>query len=493
MEPPQSKKLDENVWKKLPIHLLEHIIAFLPIPTQTRFRVVNKHFNNWISSHGLGVLCEELPLKKYVVLWNSWQNGGFPYYSQIGGFGNLQRPSWIFNNNSLQPFVTDLSMWFIEILVAKQCFVCIRCFAKHQRSSSDPKPDMVLVILNLTNNVVREIPLEVLHFDDMNIEHVLSVKYDIAVHENNDRDFRFITVITTLFNDVAAMKVYDSMTNRYMKFDNIFPRLEYGREIYTGPGGATFDRMFFLNTKKRTGITRLTSFTYYNNLLVMDAGVDDVNRTEIDIELPRCVMKGSFAEIELITTSSNRVFVLGLSNTALSLWEVDLTTKEFVECNEFRIVGEDSFLLRFVGAYSNLFVFGPQMTDCIDPLIVRRNNMLDRMEDVNCVMDGMEAILDRVEKMLRDCRNNLSPLRPLGYYTMEKFQNSRGFGTLGIDSGDTQHKLQSVGEFRVYDLMRREWRDLTRIEVKSMSKSSSDFNGLHFEYFYDPCVEFSDS
>ena len=42
---------------------------------------------------------------------------------------------------------------------------------------------------------------------------------------------------------------------------------------------------------------------------------------------------------------SNRIFILGFSNTALSLWNIDLTMKEFVECEEFRIIGEESILV----------------------------------------------------------------------------------------------------------------------------------------------------
>lgn len=78
--------------------------------------------------------------------------------------------------------------------------------------------------------------------------------------------------------------------------------------------------------------------------------------------------------LEVITTSTNCVFILGLSNTALSLWEVDLTMKEFVECEEFRIIGEESFFVRCDGAYLNLLLFERPTVDFIDPLIVQRSN-----------------------------------------------------------------------------------------------------------------------
>lgn len=61
--------------------------------------------------------------------------------------------------------------------------------------------------------------------------------------------------------------------------------------------------------------------------------------------------------------NTNRVFILGFSNIALSLWEVDLTTKEFVECEDFRIVGEESLLVRCIGVYLNLLLFEPQTVD----------------------------------------------------------------------------------------------------------------------------------
>ena len=45
----------------------------------------------------------------------------------------------------------------------------------------------------------------------------------------------------------------------------------------------------------------------------------------------------------------------------------------------------------------------------------------------------MEPMVDRMENMLRDCKNKLSTLGPLGFGNssyMAEFKNSRGFGTL---------------------------------------------------------------
>jgi len=43
--------------------------------------------------------------------------------------------------------------------------------------------------------------------------------------------------------------------------------------------------------------------------------------------------------------------------------------------------------------------------------------------------------------------------------------------------------------FKVYDLKRKEWRDLTQIKDKSISEPTSDLDDLHLEYFYDPYIE----
>ena len=55
------------------------------------------------------------------------------------------------------------------------------------------------------------------------------------------------------------MKVHDFITNQSARFDIIFPQLGYGREIYIGPGGATFNQIFPLNMKEWTGKMHLNS------------------------------------------------------------------------------------------------------------------------------------------------------------------------------------------------------------------------------------------
>ena len=51
--------------------------------------------------------------------------------------------------------------------------------------------------------------------------------------------------------------------------------------------------------------------------------------------------------------------------------------------------------------------------------------MVDCIENVNYVMDGMEPMVDLMENnMLYDCRNKLSTLEPLEYI-MAEFKNSR--------------------------------------------------------------------
>ena len=79
------------------------------------------------------------------------------------------------------------------------------------------------------------------------------------------------------------MKVHDFVTNLSAKFDIIFPQLGYGGEIYIGPGGATFDQIFPLNMKKWTGKIKCEN-------LVTDAYAGDLNRIEINIKLPGCIM-----------------------------------------------------------------------------------------------------------------------------------------------------------------------------------------------------------
>lgn len=138
MEIRSTTTLDPDVWGNLPIHVLEHIVAFLPIPAQIRFRTVSKHFNTWLSSPEFSELSKELPVEKFVnVLWRARQAIGLApsdlvNYTQRGGFASLQRPSRIFNADCLRPYcMTKLVEWGIDIEATTRCyFVCKSCEAK---------------------------------------------------------------------------------------------------------------------------------------------------------------------------------------------------------------------------------------------------------------------------------------------------------------------------------------------------------------------------
>lgn len=421
--------LDPDVWKNLSINLLEHIVAFLPIPAQTRFRTVNKHFNTWLSSPEFNVLSKELPLEKFVVLWHARQAVGpvpsdLRNYTQRGGFANLRRPSRIFNADCLRPFMSKLLEWDIDIEATTHCFMCISCEAleparrRLEEVEQSKKSIGKVLVLNLTNNDVHEIPSDVaLCFHDgssnTNTLKTVSMQFNmIAVHEN-DRDFRFVNVLVTTDRGIVLM-FYDSITKRSVQFDDIFQRLEYGRWVLLrGSCCATFDRVFILNASVGPRANwHLTSFSY----TLTDHNHE--GRIDIDIDFPDKILCRLYTEMKLITTN-DRVFVLGSNYTELSLWYVDLAKSAFVECDNFKVVGILALHISFVGSYSDYLVFGPQMNKC--------------------------------------------PSDKLGRY-------------------------DATG-FKVYDLKRKEWRDLTQIKDKLISESTSDLDNLHLEYFYDPYVE----
>lgn len=430
--------LDPDVWRNLPVHLLEHIVAFLPIPAQSRFRTVNKRFNTWLSSLEFSVLSKELPLQKFVVLWHARQVIGpapsdLVEYTQRGGFASLQRPSSrIFNADCLRPFMTELLEWDINIEATTRCFMCISCEAQEPRTARRRRVEEVdeeqsnksnidkVLVLDLTNNDVREIPYDVAlcFYDgssDTDILRVVSMQFNmIAVHEN-DRDFRFVNVLVTTDDRGVVLMLYDSVTKRSVKFGDIFGGLEYGRRVFLqGSCCATFDRVFILNADVGGPREnwRLTSFSY----TLTDRNHD--GRMDVDIEFPDSILFRLYTEMKLITTS-DRVFVLGSSLTELSLWYVDLAKLAFVECDDFKIVGILAHHMSFVGSYSDYLVFGPEMNNC--------------------------------------------PSDKLGRYEFTGF--------------------------KVYDLKRKEWRDLTQIKDKSISEPTSDLDDLHLEYFYDPYIE----
>jgi hypothetical protein len=57
-------RMETRIWGAIPMEILERVIAFLPLPSLSRFQCVNKWFNAYILSDRFLEVCEGLPLRK---------------------------------------------------------------------------------------------------------------------------------------------------------------------------------------------------------------------------------------------------------------------------------------------------------------------------------------------------------------------------------------------------------------------------------------------
>ena len=58
------RSMEDRVWVGLPTEILERVVAFLPLPSLSRFRCVSKRFHAWIFSAEFFEVCVGLPLQR---------------------------------------------------------------------------------------------------------------------------------------------------------------------------------------------------------------------------------------------------------------------------------------------------------------------------------------------------------------------------------------------------------------------------------------------
>lgn len=337
-----------DVWNKLPIHLLERIVAFLPIQGQAQFRVVNKSFNAWIESKEFDDLCQAVPSKKSLGFWGSWdeKEGKEDLFDHMGGILLIHNrpPCNNFDNNSLKPFITDPCMWRLKILVATNCFVCMYCMPRENEHFAE-KTKPILLLLNLINKTAEEIlPLNRPMFKPF----IVSLAYKIVLNDNGN-DFCFVRLGETIINRSRkrVIDIYDSSSKHWISFEKL-PRLRRGFDF-----AITFDRIFFIHRTKKHVLEFISCILDRSNNIV---------KKESGIKLPNYITTNSSnLEYQLIAIK-NRIFMttilsdLTLSTKTLILWEMDLSKMICVKITQLEFLTNDTDIVA-QGTCDNCIIF----------------------------------------------------------------------------------------------------------------------------------------
>eukprot|EP00250_Pteridium_aquilinum_P035700 c9841_g1_i1 orf=212-1414(-) len=101
-----GQDLDQEMWSKLPIELLERVIASLPIDAMLRLRSVCKAWKAYISSYGFAHLCYKMPSNGPWCLAVVPEQGAIAAYdATFDKWHHIQLPTAAANHN-MQPFST---------------------------------------------------------------------------------------------------------------------------------------------------------------------------------------------------------------------------------------------------------------------------------------------------------------------------------------------------------------------------------------------------
>lgn len=303
-------QMDGKLWGHLSPELVERVMAFLPLPSLTRFRTVSKRMNIWIFSPEFLKLCDEireLPKTRVFLCSNA-----------IVGTVNVSASARAIALDSevYQPFLNPT--WKPRLRAAAGSILFVECSIpddiSHQQQNR-PR-EACEVVIDLEANTCRRLPLPT-----MSLSRGLYKKAILGVDENA-KVYKVVIVEQALRARIRhepwTLDIYDSSSMKWKVLLGPRSRLVTSSRLCY-QGCLIFNRVYILLRKDESNTEVSHHFLVCFN-----------NQTEkyeqSFIQVPKCLLGPK------VMVCGNRLLLIGWAgckSSCLQIWEVDVSTNEF--------------------------------------------------------------------------------------------------------------------------------------------------------------------